>query len=244
MIPRQEPLAGPAILFASGGARGHTDENTPESFRLAVRLGATGIETDLQVTADGVPVLRRDARLGGLRRRRIADTSSADLPDDVVTLAGFYEEHGTALDLLVHVRTVDAVEEAIALATRHRALDRLWLAASDRAALLAWRARSELVRLVDTTTLNDLGAGAERHAAGLREDRIDAKLLPQADWNGGRAALFHRFGRRCFGTDAHHDRMILGLLHIGMDGVISSYPDRLVDAAAAIARPDAPQFLE
>jgi len=38
--------------------------------------------------------------------------------------------------------------------------------------------------------------------------------------------------------------MILGLLHIGMDGVISSYPDRLVDAAAAIARPDAPQFLE
>lgn len=244
MIPRQEPLAGPAILFASGGARGHTEENTPDSFRLAVRLGATGIESDLQVTADGAPVLRRDARLGGLRRRRIAETDAADLPEDVVTLAAFYEEHGATLDLLVQVRTADVVEETIALATRHRALDRLWLAAADRDALVAWRDRSELVRLVDTTPFSDFGGGAERHAAGLREARIDAQLLPQSDWSGGRTALFHRFGRRCIGTDAHHERMIMGLLHIGADGVISSYPDRLADAAAAIARPDAPMFRE
>ena len=244
MIPRQEPLAGPAILFASGGARGHTDDNTIESFHLAVRLGATGIESEVQATADGDPVLRRDPRLGGLRRRRVAETATSDLPDDIVTLARFYDEVGPDLELLLHVHTTAVVEEVLALATRHRALDRLWLAASDRPSLQAWRERSELIRLVDTTPLADMAVGAERHAAGLRQDRIDAMLLPHADWTGGRTALFHRFGRRCIGSAAHHERMIVGLLHIGVDGVVSSYPDRLVDAAAAIAHPDAPPFID
>lgn len=244
MIPRQDPLAGPAVLFASGGARGHSEDNTIESFLLARRLGATGIESEVQATSDGVPVLRRDPRLGGLRRRRVAETAAADLPTDVVTLASFYDEVGADLELLLHVHSADLVDEVIALATRHRALDRLWLAASDHTALVAWRERSELVRLVDATAVDDMDGGAERHAARLREARIDAQLLPQSDWTGGRTALFHRFGRRCFGTGAHHERMILGLLHIGADGVVSAYPDRLVDAAAAIAAPDAPLFID
>lgn len=243
MIPRQHPLEAPAILFGTRGAAGHTDENTIESFRLAQRLGATGIETDVLVSADGEPVLRSDPRLGGLRRRKVGETLRADLPGDVVTLSDLYSQIGTELHLLLRVHSPAAVDEVIALATRHRALDRLWLAGSDRASLVAWRERSAAVRLVDATPIG-AGIGTERHAAELRELQIDGVALAQAQWNGGRIALFHRFGRRCFGTDAPHERMIASLLHIGIDGVCSSHPDRLVDAAAAQARPDAPAFRE
>lgn len=244
MIPRQDPLEHPAILFASRGARGHTDENTLESFELARRLGATGIETDLRITADGVPVLRHEARIGGLRRRSVAEVARADLPADVVDLDAFFGRIGADVHLLLHVHDAAAIEPALAAATRHQALDHLWLAASDRAALTAWRERSSVVRLVDTTPVNDMGAGIERFAAGLREARIDAVLLPRGDWSGGRTALFHRFGRRCIATDAPHERMITLLLHIGLDGVTSAYPDRLADVAAALARPDAPSIID
>lgn len=244
MIPRQAPLVGPAILFAGGGARGHIDENTLEAFQLARRLGATGIESAVQLTADGVAILRREPRLGGVRRRRVAETAAADLPDDIVTLERFYAEIGADLHLLVHTPSTDAADTALALATKHRALDRLWLAAPSAALLGEWRSRSAAAQLVDTTPVRDMTAGAERHAAELRERRIDAVLLAQADWTGGRTALFHRFGLRCFGTDAPHERIITTLLHIGADGVVSGYPDRLVDAAAALARPDAPDFID
>ncbi len=38
-------------------------ENTVEMMRLAARLGATGIETDVRLTKDGVPILYHDATL-------------------------------------------------------------------------------------------------------------------------------------------------------------------------------------
>lgn len=244
MIPRQHPIAPPAVLFASRGASGHSSENTLESFALARRLGASGIESDLRCAADGTPVLVREARVGGLRKRAVADLPRADLPAGTVDLDAFYAEVGSDLELLLHVHDPAAVEVAIATATRHRAVERLWLAGSDRDSLRRWRERSAVVRLVDTTPASEVASGIERFAAGLREDRVDAMLFPRSDWTGGRIALFHRFGRRCLATDAPHERMIRMLLHIGLDGVSSGYPDRLVDVAAELGRPDAPDFLD
>ncbi len=48
------------ILFAHRGARAHARENTIEAFALALRLGATGLESDVWITADGVAVLDHD----------------------------------------------------------------------------------------------------------------------------------------------------------------------------------------
>lgn len=238
MIPTQAPLDGPAILFARGGASGHEAADTAAAFLLARRLGATGIETGLTATADGTPVLRRDPRVGGLRKRRIADLAAADLPADVVTLDAFYGGDGLAdLDLLVHVTAADpgaAVSAAVELATEASALHRLWLCSTDRAALTSWRSAFPGVRLVDASVPVTAGPAMERHAAELRRLDIDAVLFQHADWSGGRTALFHRFGRRCFATDALHERMITAMLVIGIDGVASTHPDRLVDAAAAV----------
>lgn len=244
MIPRQSPLDGPAILFADQGAPSHGEPDTEASFRLAVKLGATGFAADLRSTADGVAVIRRDPRLGGLRRRRVSETAAADLPDEVLTLDALYGVAAEHVHVMLRVHDPAVVESALAAATRHRCLERTWLVGTAPEQLAAWHERSPLVRLVDATPVESLAHGLERHAALLREADVDALLMPRREWTGGRTALLHRFGRRCFAADAPHERMVRSLLHIGVDGVCSTHPDRLVDAARAIAAPDAPQFLD
>ncbi len=69
------------------GAAAYAPENTLDSFREARRRGATWVETDVKLTADGVPILMHDASLKRTTGvdRLVAETSAADLPKDVPT---------------------------------------------------------------------------------------------------------------------------------------------------------------
>lgn len=51
------------VVYAHRGASGVCPENTMAAFRKAVEMGATGIETDVQMTRDGVLVLLHDEQL-------------------------------------------------------------------------------------------------------------------------------------------------------------------------------------
>lgn len=50
-------------IWAHRGASGHAPENTLPAFELAHMLGADGIELDVQLTKDGVPVVIHDERV-------------------------------------------------------------------------------------------------------------------------------------------------------------------------------------
>ena len=47
-------------IFAHRGASGHAPENTMEAFKMAIEMGADGIECDIQLTKDGIPVVIHD----------------------------------------------------------------------------------------------------------------------------------------------------------------------------------------
>ncbi|HEY7911786.1 MAG TPA: glycerophosphodiester phosphodiesterase family protein [Blastocatellia bacterium] len=51
------------LVIAHRGASGHAPENTMAAFDLAVSMGATGIELDVQLAADGLPVVIHDLRV-------------------------------------------------------------------------------------------------------------------------------------------------------------------------------------
>jgi glycerophosphoryl diester phosphodiesterase len=57
------PLVWPPLKIGHRGAAGEAPENTLASFELALRQGADGIEFDVQLSSDGVPVVIHDARL-------------------------------------------------------------------------------------------------------------------------------------------------------------------------------------
>lgn len=52
-----------SFIIGHRGACGHAPENTLASFRLAKQLGAKWIETDVCISADGVPYIFHDDRL-------------------------------------------------------------------------------------------------------------------------------------------------------------------------------------
>ena len=233
MSPTYESLDGPAVLFAHRGARAHAPENTIEAFTLGLRLGATGLESDVWLTADGVAVLDHDGVVGGLlRRKQIGQVDRADLPDHIPSLAELYEACGADYELSLDVKDPAVIDEVLRVAAEAGAPERLWLCHPDLDLLSEWRERDRAIKLVNSTRMAVLEHGAERRAAQLRERDIDALNLHHSEWSAGPVALLHRFRRRCFGWDAQHLRVISALLDMGIDGIYSDHVDRLVDAAA------------
>jgi len=224
-------LHRPPIGFAHRGARAHAPENTLEAFSLAIRLGATGLESDVWVTADGVAVLDHDGVVRrGVRRRPIAEVARADLPEHIPSLAELYEQCGTDLPLSLDVKDPAAFEATVATARDAGAAERLWLCHHDWRQVAAWRREAEEVRLVDSTRTARLKEGPERRAMQLRDAGVDCINLHESDWTAGLTTLFHRFGLLCFGWDAQLDRHLDALLLAGIDGVYSDHVDRMVDA--------------
>jgi glycerophosphoryl diester phosphodiesterase len=227
-------LRHPPIGFAHRGARADARENTIEAFRLALDLGATGLESDVWLTADGVPVLDHDGVVG-VRRRKVGKLDRAALPPHIPSLAELYEACGSAFDLSLDVMDPDAVEPVVAVA---RAVDdeapaRLWLCHPDWELTASWRERFPDVRLVNSTRMLAIREGGERRAANLAGAGIDAVNLHHLDWTGGHTTLFHRFGILAFAWDAQHDRVLDEVLAMGVDAVFSDHVDRMM---AAIAR--------
>jgi glycerophosphoryl diester phosphodiesterase len=229
----------PPIAFAHRGARAHAPENTIEAFALALKLGATGLESDVWLTADGVPVLDHDGVVKvGLRRRAIGTIDRASLPPWIPTLEELYATCGTGFELSLDVKDADAAAAtvAVARAAGDDVLPRLWLCHPDWQVVRTWRRLADDVRLVDSTRLRRIREGAERRAADLADAGIDAINLHHSDWNLGLATLFHRFELHCFGWDAQFERILVQLLRFGLDGVYSDHVDRMMDVMADFSR--------
>ncbi len=232
-----EPLIRPPIGFAHRGASARARENTVEAFRLALELGATGLESDVWVTADGVAVLHHDGVLrSGLRRRPLAELARDALAEWVPTLDDLYEACGTDLELSLDVKDPRAAPLVLAAARRHgHALERLWLCHPDWRQVAEWRQLSGEVRLVDSTRLRRIREGPERRAATLAEAGVDAVCLHHSDWTGGLTTLFHRFRRYAFSWDCQHERVLAQVLAMGVDAVYSDHVDRMAEALARSA---------
>lgn len=69
------------------GAMAYAPENTLESFREARKRGATWVEIDVKLTADGVPIVMHDSSLKRTMGidRMVADMRAAELPAAVPT---------------------------------------------------------------------------------------------------------------------------------------------------------------
>ncbi|WP_420450302.1 glycerophosphodiester phosphodiesterase [Ilumatobacter sp.] len=222
----------PPLAFAHRGARAHAPENTLEAFSLALRLGATGLESDVWVTSDGVPVLDHDGVVRrGLRRTPIADVERARLPDHVPSLHELFEECGDSFHLSLDVRdpaTYPSVVEAVR-ANGNDMARRTWLCDPLLDPLVERRDDLADFRLVHSTRLQRLADGPERHAARLAEAGIDAVNMHQTDWNGGQVVLFHRFDVLAFSWDLQFEHQLTEAVRMGVDALYSDHTDTMME---------------
>ena len=223
------------IVFAHRGARAYAPENTLAAFKLALTLGVNGLESDVWTTADGQAVLDHDGVVRRPMRRAvpIAEIDRADLPGHIPTLAELFEHCGTAFHLsldLKHPESGDVVLDIVG-AAGSTMLERLWLCSPEWESLLPLRGQG--AQLLDSTRLGKIKEGPERRAATLAKNGVAGLNMHHTDWNGGLVALCHRFDLVAFSWDLQEPHLLERALRMGVDGVYSDYPDRLVEAHSA-----------
>ena len=224
---RLPSLRQPPLQFAHRGARAHAEENTIPAFELALKLGATGLETDAWLSQDGTPVLDHDGIVRrGVRRLPLKRLELDELPAHIPTLTQLYETCGTEFELSIDIKDEAAFEPLLDVARAFKAETRLWVCHPEITTLAAWRELTNC-KLVNSVRLKDMRQGPERHAAELAAQEIDAVNLHHGDWTGGLTTLFHRFNRYCIAWDAQHVRVIRDLIRMGIDGIHSDHVDRL-----------------
>ena len=217
------------ITFAHRGARLVEPENTIPAFRAALDQGASGLETDVWLSADGQVVCAHDPVVArGLRRRRISSTTAEELATyGIPRIDDVYRELGSAYECSVDVNGAEAAVALIEVARAHDALERLWVCSPDVALLRSLR-EEKRVKLVHSDRRTAIRAPLERHAFELGADGIDAMNFHHTEWSAGLVSLFHRFEVKAFAWDTQEVRQLRAVLAMGIDAVYCDRPDRMV----------------
>lgn len=226
----------PPITFAHRGARAHAPENTIEAFELALRLGASGLESDVWMTADGIPVLDHDGVVRrGVRKHPISSYLRSELPPHIPSLEDLLDACGTDYAMSLDLKDPASAEAIVEIV--HRAdpamVERVWLCEADLARVIELRKRFDELgrpaRLLQTTRLARIEGTPEQRAAVLARERVDGINLHRTDWTGGLTTLFHRFDLVAFGWDMQLDHEIRESLRMGLDAVYSDHVDTMSD---------------
>jgi glycerophosphoryl diester phosphodiesterase len=218
------------ITFAHRGASADAPENTLEAFRLALALGATGLESDARLSADGeVMLVHGPVARVGWRRKRVAQSSAGDLAElSVPRLADLYAELGTDYELSLDVYDPAAGAVLVEVARSAGALERLWLCSSRTDLLVRLGDQAPEAHLVHSIRRRKVEIPLERHAAQLAELGIEVVNMHRSDWTAGLVGLFHRFGVQAFGWDAQEVRHLRELLEMDVDALYSDHVARMV----------------
>lgn len=226
--------AGPIALAHRGGAR-DAPENTMRAFRRAVELGYRYLETDVQLTADGVLLAFHDddlLRTCG-RPGRIAELPWSELATARVSgtepIARFDELLETWPDVRLNVDCKDmrCAAPLIDAIARHGAFDRVCVASfSDR--------RVRALRRLGGSRLCTGAARGELAVLWALGVRLAGDCVQVPVRRGPLAVVTERFVAR-----AHRHRLavhvwtiddeaeMVRLLDLGVDGIITDRPDVL-----------------
>ena len=222
------------ILFAHRGASAYAPENTLESFALALKLGANGLESDIWATRDGELVLDHDGVVKSrLRTKPIAEFDRSALPSHIPSLEQLLQHCGTKYQLSLDIKdpvVFKTIEKTVANIDESM-LERMWLCHPSSELLINKRDSILECKLVDSTRLTKIKEGPERRAANLAAAGIEACNMHHTDWNGGLVALFHRFNIVTFGWDMQYETVLENAIRMGLDGVFSDWPDRMIEAS-------------
>jgi glycerophosphoryl diester phosphodiesterase len=238
MQPRSHPFLdwnGP-IPFAHRGGASDVPENTMPAFQYAVDLGYRYVETDVQVTSDGVLVAFHD---NDLRRTCGRSGRISDLPWSEVVTARVSGEApiplmedllGTWPELRINIdcKSDAAVDALVACLRRTNSLDRVLLGSFSDARLR--RLRKELGAGV-CTSLGPVGVATLRFGRPRHVDAMAAQVPvqqgPLTVTNAAFVERAHALGLAVHVWTIDEADEIRRLLDLGVDGIMTDKPEVL-----------------
>ncbi|WP_183569548.1 glycerophosphodiester phosphodiesterase [Paenibacillus endophyticus] len=234
------------INFAHRGASGCCPENTLAAFQKALELGATGIETDVQLTKDGRIVVIHDeslARTAGLNKL-VKDTDYdelASLDAGSWFAPAFQSERIPTLEQLLDLlQQAEAIlnielkngifpyagmeEKVIALVRAYRMEERVIISSFNHYSLVRCK---QLAPEIRTGVLYMEGLYRPwEYAASLQAEALHAyKYAVTPEWIAEAAAhgiAYHPF-------TVNDTAEMEQLINAGAAGIITDFPDRLTE---------------
>jgi glycerophosphoryl diester phosphodiesterase len=230
-------------ILAHRGASGYAPENTMAAFRLARELGADGLEFDVQVTKDGVPVVIHDEWLerttngkGFVNEKTLAELRALDAGswfdpkfagERIPTLEEVIAEFGRDLFLNIELKNSflempQLEEKTVGLIREYGIEETVIVSSFDHESMLhlhniAPDLRTGLLydcRLVDAPDYAKRISSAALHPLFAT---VRKDLVQSAHQNGLEVNVW------TVNEEAHLQMMI----QLGVDSIITNFPDRL-----------------
>jgi glycerophosphoryl diester phosphodiesterase len=205
-----------------------------DAFSWALHLGATGLESDAWLTADGVVVLDHDGVTGPLwKRRALSSQPRSALPSHIPSLAELYETCGTDFQLSLDVKDPAALAGIVATAEAAGAGAHLWLCYHDWKVMAGWRSSIGPAHLVESTNLAWISEGLPARCAALRAAGINAINMNFRQWTAELVAQTHQAGLASFAWDVQSGPDLERVLDYQVDGMYSDHVGRMMSAIKA-----------
>jgi glycerophosphoryl diester phosphodiesterase len=240
-----ERESGEMLVIAHRGASGHAPENTLAAFKKAVALGATFIETDLQ--------LSRDARFVAIHDATVNRTTNGQGAVHDLTLAELRRlDAGSWFGSAFAGERVPTVEEILDFAKKHDVVFYLEIKpggswGGEHALIGALQNSREIARTVvisfDAGIVANLRKIEPMLMTGLLYDgQIERPLEKAIEIGARQVAVRGDLVTPALLTEArkldlqvvcwtvNHPAHMRLLIAAGVDGIMSDYPDRLVAA--------------
>jgi glycerophosphoryl diester phosphodiesterase len=232
------------INYAHRGASEYAPENTFLSFYLGVSMGANGIETDVQITKDGVPVLFHDdtlIRVTGekgsvcdytLEELKTFWVKKGNLKDKIVTLEDFLI-HFKDMDLTfaIELKSVGSAKPTADLLRKYKLKDKVILTSFNYSELtvireyapefttgyLAIKITPELLRQMKEDGIEELCPEAQ----AMTQDLV-------REWKA------MGFSVRAWGV--YNEELMKSAHSLGADGMTVNFPDKLTKYLLELAK--------
>ena len=232
------------LRIAHRGASGHAPENTLAAFRKAVEMGVDGIEMDIHLSADDEVVVLHDATLnrttdatGKVAHLSLAEIRKADAGDGerIPTLAEALAAIPRDILAFVEIKAIEATPHAVRIVQEMDRLDQVVVISFDPNTLRMLRevdSRIPMALLLggganDDVTASTLGIDLLRRAqaTGTSTVSVDWRLVaPEV------VSDVRRRGGSVWTWTVNQTNDIRRIGSMGVQAIISDYPDRLNEA--------------
>lgn len=242
------------LLVAHRGAQAEAPENTYAAFEKAIQRGADGIELDIQLTADGVPIVFHDntlSRIFGIDRPVTSFTideisgfdagkwfSPAFVGEPIPTLEGVFQRYAGKTALLIEIKSLPFWGErlehrkdaALAVTNMIRRMapgekaDRIFVLSFDQSILDIVRLEAPGIKRIRNLDVLD---GMHPYLPGRNRD-LFAYGLDKAGLSTDIVKAAHEQGCRVMAYSFNTCREIHSALNSGVDIVLTDDPSATV----------------
>lgn len=226
----------PLFCFGHRGARGHEPENTVRSVRRALELGAQGVEVDVYFV-DGELVVIHDDTLQRTTngRGRVADKTFAELRsldagngERIPTLAEIFDAVNRRAVINVELKGPHTAAPVAALIAGY-VKDRGWSFDNFLVSSFDHTQLREAKRLGPELRIGALIEKAPRDLGKMAKDVGAWSLNPSKRCVTPRLVKdAHELGLKVFVYTVNQPREIERMRALGVDGVFSDFPERVV----------------